>query len=166
MTALREGFSDGEIQALVEAHPQGVGERYAGAKASKLRQDISRVREKAQNDANACDQLLMSGQEAGLPAGFALDSDADLVRVDKTSGELHKVCSSIEVTAKIRDKESAGWGLVVRLVDPDGQDKQIIVPWRSQRHLRGARPGWQVARPGPAALCNRGGVRAPRFSDP
>jgi hypothetical protein len=34
------------------------------------------------------------------------------------------------VTAKIRDKESAGWGLVVRLVDPDGQDKQIIVPWR------------------------------------
>jgi hypothetical protein len=44
MTALREGFSDDEIAALVEAHPQGVGERYAGAKASKLRQDIRRIR--------------------------------------------------------------------------------------------------------------------------
>ena len=72
MTALREGFSDDEIQALVEAHPQGVGERYAGAKASKLRQDIQRIREKCQNDANACDRLLMSGQEAGLPSALPL----------------------------------------------------------------------------------------------
>ena len=139
MTALREGFSDDEIQALVEAHPQGVGERYAGAKASKLRQDIQRIREKGQNDANACDRLLKSGQEAGLPSGFAHDSDGDLVRVDKASGDLHKVCSSIEVTAKIRDKESAGWGLVVRLVDPDGQDKQIIVPWRDLNVTSGER---------------------------
>ena len=40
MTALGEGFSDDEIQVLVDAHPQGVGERYADADASKLRQDI------------------------------------------------------------------------------------------------------------------------------
>src|SRR5436190_14145955 len=139
MTALREGFSDDEIATIVEAHPQGVGERYAGAKASKLIQDIQRIREKCHNDAGACDRLLTSGQEAGLPSGFARDADGDLVRVDKANGDLHKVCSSIEVTAKIRDKESAGWGLVVRLVDPDGQDKQIIVPWRDLNVTSGER---------------------------
>ena len=113
MTALREGFSDDEMQVLVEAHPQGVGERYSSVKASKLRQDIQRIWQKCQNDANVCDRLLKNGREAGLPPGFALDSDGDLVRVDKANGDLHKVCSSIEVTAKIRDKESAGWGLVI-----------------------------------------------------
>src|SRR5205807_5628520 len=71
MMALREGFSDDEIAALVNAHPQRVGQRYAGGKASKLIQDVRRIREKGQNDTNACDHLLTSGREAGLPSGFA-----------------------------------------------------------------------------------------------
>lgn len=139
MMVLREGFSDDEIQALVEAHPHGVGERYAGSKGLNLAHDIRRIREKWQKETNECDQLLKSGQEVGLPSGFAHEPDGDLVRVDRANGERHKVCSSIEVTAKIRDKESAGWGLVVRLVDPDGQQKQIIVPWRDLNVTSGER---------------------------
>jgi hypothetical protein len=139
MMALGEGFADDEIQVLVDAHPQGVGERYAGADASKLSQDIKRIREKLQWSSSEYDQLLKNGQQTGLPSGFSHDADGDLVRVDKADSERHKICSSIEVTAKIRDKESASWGLVVRLVDPDGQDKQIIVPWRDLNVTSGER---------------------------
>jgi hypothetical protein len=137
--ALREGYSDEEIRMLVEAHPQGVGERYRGPAASKLPAEIARIRLKRQKDTNAADQRLTSGREAGLPSGFALDTDGDLVRRDKVKGELHKVCSAIEVTALIRDKESAGWGLVVRLVDPDGKKKQIIIPSRDLNVTSGDR---------------------------
>jgi putative DNA primase/helicase len=91
------------------------------------------------NDTSACEQVFAAGQQAGLPTGFAIDADGDLVRADKGKGELHKVCSVIEVTARIRDKNSAGWGLVVKIVDPDKQQKQIIIPWRDLNVTSGER---------------------------
>jgi putative DNA primase/helicase len=139
LQALSEGFSDEEIKVLVEAHTQGVGERYVGVKACNLPKDISRIREKWENDRSASEQVFAAGQRAGLPSGFAIDVDGDLVRADKAGGELHKVCSAIEVTARIRDKNSAGWGLVVKIVDPDKQQKQIIIPWRDLNVTAGER---------------------------
>jgi putative DNA primase/helicase len=108
-------------------------------KACNLPKDISRIREKWENDRSASELVFAAGQRAGLPSGFAIDVDGDLVRADKAGGELHKVCSAIEVTARIRDKNSAGWGLVVKIVDPDKQQKQIIIPWRDLNVTAGER---------------------------
>jgi putative DNA primase/helicase len=137
MTAMREGFTDGEIATFVQAHPHGIGERYAEGPAGALLQDISRIRRKYEQDTSESERALNEGQAAGLPSGFARDEDGDLARLVK--GELHKVCSAIEVTARIRGKNSAGWGLVVKIVDPDRQEKQIIVPWRDLNVTAGER---------------------------
>jgi hypothetical protein len=100
ITAMREGFSDAEIATLIEAHRDGVGERYS--ERGDLLQDIARIRAKYEQDRSECEQSLQQGQEAGLPSGFARSPDGDLVRADRTKGELHKICSAIEVTARIR----------------------------------------------------------------
>jgi putative DNA primase/helicase len=139
MTAMREGFTDRELAALVHAHKDGVGERYLGIPGGGLLEDILRIRTKYSAEARECEQALESGQQACLPSGFARDADGDLVRADRTKGELHKICSAIEVTARIRDKNSLGWGLVVRIIDPDRQEKQIIVPWRDLNVTSGER---------------------------
>src|ERR1700674_2056133 len=78
--------------------------------------------------------------QRGLPSGFAIDPETgDLLRIDKDAGELRKVCSPIEVFAKSRDKLGDGWSHAVRIVDSDGIDKEVLLPWRDLRVTNGDR---------------------------
>ena len=93
MLAMNEGFTDKEIKALVEAYPNGFGERYIGTAAvADLTDEISRIRNEWQTQVNDCERLAKKGKSAGLPDGC--------------------------------------WGLVVRIHDPDGKSKEVIIPWR------------------------------------
>lgn len=157
--AVNEGFADEEICALVAAHPQGVGERYLGPSPAKLLEDIRRIRDKDEKQGKDGDQLQDAARKLGLPHGFSRDHDGDLVRPGKGGRELIKVCSFIDVKARIRNKDATGWGSLVELKDPEGLTKQIVLPWRDLNVSSGERDpvatlrdqGLQLYYPGAAA---------------
>jgi hypothetical protein len=116
--AMDEGFSDEEIQKLVEQHPDGVGARYIDD-PKKLHSDIERARQKWQPPQT------MPGQ---LPFGFSMESEY-LWRRDNKTGKPCKVCSRIDVIASMRDSTQDNWKLAVQITNPHGQLHQVIIPW-------------------------------------
>ena len=65
----RRGWSDDAVQALFEAHPNGIGERYAGGATGKtdLRKEIERLRQKF--DESESDVERLNKMHAVLPIG-------------------------------------------------------------------------------------------------
>lgn len=145
----RRGWSDVAVQALFEAHPKGIGERYAGGPTGKtdLRKEIERLRQKFDES----DVERLNKSHAVLPIGGK-------TRV-VTFGELEEFPGreTIVMTQTISDFKSLlnkyrhTWRDEKNELQscPMGTSGAPTVRWRHGIHAAAQRGCWQSAEPVP-----------------
>jgi putative DNA primase/helicase len=123
--APQENLSDPDIEALVLAHPNGVGERYQNNQIS-LRAEIARARAKAD-----CSSTVNDDSD-DLPSGLRRAADGGLLYRRSGNGKDDdsswvRLCSPIWVMARARDHEGNNWGRLVELLTPTHEKRQLYI---------------------------------------
>lgn len=67
--------------------------------------------------------------KAGAVPGYR--SSAEGVFIVSEDGEARQICSRLDILARTRDEKGHSWGLLVELIDPDGDSKRWNIPARS-----------------------------------
>ena len=110
-TAVEEGFSDKEIEALILAHASGVGERYLSDQA-QLRPET---------------KTSIGSEDTDLPSGFRRSSEGRLFYRRGPNEPCVLLSSPLRVIARTRDYDENNWGRLVEIVTPTNEKRQIYI---------------------------------------